>query len=286
MADNEEIKGTEDDRPIKEPDEGIEELRAKLKEEQERRLAAEARERKLSGDLRAKDGEVHQTNQQIVESAIEKLSTDRDILKARYRAAREAGDIDAEIDANDALADVAAKLNQLQLGLKAMKEQPAQPAQAATRTGDPVEDLARGMEAEGHTRSAAWIRKHPEYARDPDMYREMIAAHNLATGRRFKLEPNTDDYFAKVEEILGINAAQRHEEHRDDPPPANGHDQTSTAARPVKERGADTPPPAAPPSRGGPGKGSVRLTAAQLEAAQISGLTPEEYAANLTKGKN
>lgn len=286
MADNEEIKGTEDDRPIKEPDEGIEELRAKLKEEQERRLAAEARERKLSGDLRAKDGEVHQTNQQIVESAIDKLSTERDILKARYRAAREVGDIDAEIDANDALADVAAKLNQLQLGLKAMKEQPTQEAPKTTRTGDPVEDLARGMEAEGHARSAEWIRKHPEYARDPDMYREMLAAHNLATGRRFKLTPNTDEYFSKVEEILGIDPATRHQPHADDPPPANGHDQTSAAARPVKERGADTPPPAAPPSRGGNTKGSIRLTPAQREAAVISGVTEEEYIANMLKGKN
>lgn len=285
MAD-EEIKGTEDDRPVKEPDEGIEELRAKLKEEQERRLAAEARERKLAGDLTAKDGEVKQTNQQIVESAIDKLKTERDITKARYRAAREAGDIDAEIEANDQLADVAAKLNQLELGLRAMKEQPTQETPRTARTGDPVEDLARGMEAEGHARSAEWIRKHPEYARDPDMYREMLAAHNLATGRRFKLTPNTDEYFAKVEEILGIDPATRHQPHTDDPPPANGHDQTSSAAKPTRERGADTPPPAAPPSRGGGGKGAVRLTAAQLEAAQISGLTPEEYAANLTKGKN
>ena len=285
MASNEEIKGTEDDRPIKEPDEGIEELRAKLKEEQERRLAAEARERKLSGDLRAKDGEVHQTNQQIVESAIEKLNTERDILKSRYRAAREAGDIDSELEATDALADVAAKLNQLQLGLKAMKEQPAQPAQGATRTGDPVEDLARAMETEGHPRAAAWIRKHPEYARDPKKYAAMLGAHNVAVNGQ-GMTPNTDEYFSKIEEILGINAAQRHEEHRDDPPPANGHDQTSTAARPVKERGADTPPPAAPPSRGGNTKGSVRLTPAQREAAVISGVTEEEYIANMLKGKN
>lgn len=284
MAD-EEIKGTEDDRPIKEPDEGIEELRAKLREEQERRLAAEARERKLAGDLSAKDGEVKQTNQQIVESAIDKLMTERDITKARYRAAREAGDIDAEIEANDQLADVAAKLNQLELGLRAMKEQPTQEAPRTTRTGDPVEDLARGMEAEGHGRSAEWIRKHPEYARDPDMYREMLAAHNLATGRRFKLTPNTDEYFTKVEEILGIDPATRHQPHTDDPPP-NGHDQTSSAAKPVRVRGADTPPPAAPPSRGGGNNGAIRLSAAQKEAAKISGISEEEYARNLQKGKN
>lgn len=281
MAD-EEIKGTDDDRPVKDVEEGVEELRAKLKEEQERRLAAEARERKLTGDLNAKDGEVKQTNQQIVESAIERLNTERDILKAHYRAARESGDIDAEIEANDTLADVAAKLTQLNTGLQAMKAQPTQEAPKVSRTGDPVEDLARGMEAEGHTSSAAWIRKHPEFARDPKKYAAMIGAHNVAVNGR-GLTPGTPEYFADVEKTLDINPAQRHEEHRDDPP---ARDQTSTAAAPVRERGADTPPPAAPPSRGNNGKGAVRLTPAQLEAAQISGLTPEEYAANLTKGKN
>lgn len=281
MAD-EEIKGTEDDRPIKEVEEGVEELRAKLKAEEERRLAAEARERKLQVDLRERDGDVRQTNQQIVESAIDKLNTTRDMIKQKYRDARAAGDVDAEIEANDELADVAAKLNQLELGLKAMKEQPPAPA-AAAKTGDPVEDLARSMDANGASKSAAWVRKHPEFARDPKKYAAMIAAHNLAVNQH-DLTEETPEYFAKVEEVLGINAATRHEPHADDPP-ANGHDQTSSASKAVRERTADTPPPAAPPSNG-TGRNAVRLTAAQREAAQISGISEEEYARNLKRGSN
>ena len=281
MADNEEIKGSDDDRPIKEVDEGIEELRARLKDETEKRLAAEAREGKLKLDLHAKDGEVHQTNQQIVESAIEKLTLEKSQAKEAYRQARAAGDIDAELEATEAMNDVAVKLNQLELGLKAMKEQPAQPAPTKAKTGDPVEDLARGMEADGHASSAAWIRKHPEFARDPKKYAAMIGAHNVAVNGR-GLTPGTADYFADVEKTLGVDPAQRHEEHRDDPPP---NDNVSGAAKAVKSREADTPPPAAPPSRGG-SNGSVRLTAAQKEAAQISGVTEEEYAKNLTRGKN
>ena len=42
-----------------------------------------------------------------------------------------------------------------------------------------------------------------------------------------------------------------------------------------------TTPPAAPPSRGGTNGRSIRLTPEQREAASISGLTEEEYAANL-----
>jgi hypothetical protein len=274
----EEIKIGEDDRPIKEVEEGIEELRERLKVEEGKRIAAEGRERKLTSDLREKSGEVHETNQQIVESAIDKLSMERDALKQQYRDARGVGDIDAEIEANDQLADVAAKLNQLQLGLRAMKETPPPAAAGPVRTGDPVEDLARSMEDGGAKQSAAWIRKHPEFARDPKKYAAMIGAHNVAVNGA-GLREETPEYYAKVEEVLGINPATRHEPHTDDPP------QTSSAATAVRERGADTPPAAAPPSRS-TGKNAVRLNADQREAAKISGISEEEYAANLSRGKN
>lgn len=273
----EEIKGTEDDREIVAPEEGIEELKQRLKDETDRRLAAEARERKVTEDLGAARGDVQQTNQQIVESAIDKLEAEREMLKARYRDARAAGDIDAEDDIQDQRSDNAAKLNQLKLGLEAMKAQPQQPAVA--RTGDPVEDLARGMETAGHQASAEWIRKHPEFARDQRKYAAMIGAHNVAVNGR-GLAPNSAEYFADIEKTLGIDPATRHEPRSDAAP--NGHDVTSSAAKAVQERSADTPPPAAPPSRGQSGN-SVRLTAAEKEAAQISGISEEEYARNKSR---
>lgn len=280
----EEIKGTADDREIIEPVEGIEELKKRLKEETDRRLAAEARERKANEDLGAARGEVGQTNLQIVESAIEKLKTDRQLVQQAYREARANGDIDAEIEAQTQLADNATKLNQLELGRDAMKANPQQTMrQGDGRTGDPVEDLARTMEREGHQASAEWIRKHPEFARDQKKYAAMIGAHNVAVNGT-GLAPNTPEYFAKVEEILGIDPATRHEPRSDANPQPNGHDATSSAATAVRERGAeaDKPPAAAPPSRGGGGN-AVRLTAAEKEAAQISGISEEEYARNKSR---
>ncbi len=43
---------------------------------------------------------------------------------------------------------------------------------------------------------------------------------------------------------------------------------------------------AIPPSRGGGSANGLRLSQAQKEAAQISGISEEEYAANLAKAKN
>lgn len=276
----EEIKGTADDREIVQPEEGIEELRQKLKTEEDRRIAAEARERKLTEDLGAARGEVGQTNLQIVESAIDKLEADRQLVQQGYRDARASGDIDAEIEAQSALADNSAKLNQLRLGLDAMKANPqATMRPQDARTGDPVEDLARGMETAGHQASAEWIRKHPEFARDQRKYAAMIGAHNVAVNGK-NLPPNSAEYFADIEKTLGIDPATRHEPRSDAAP--NGHDVTSSAAKAVQERGADTPPPAAPPSRGQSGN-SVRLTAAEKEAAQISGISEEEYAKNKSR---
>ncbi len=276
----EEIKGTEDDREIVQPEEGIEELKKRLEDEKNRRLAAEGREAKLTQDLHEAKGEVGQTNLQIVESAIDKMKSDRAVIQQQYREARANGDLDAEIEAQTALADNATKLNQLELGYVAMKANP-QPAtrQGDGRTGDPVEDLARGMEKEGHQASADWVRKHPEFARDQKKYAAMIGAHNVAVNAK-GLSPNTPEYFSAVEEILGIDPATRHEPRSDAAP--NGHDVTSSAAKAVQERGADNPPPAAPPSRGTSGN-AVRLTAAEKEAAQISGISEEEYARNKSR---
>lgn len=78
-------------------------------------------------------------------------------------------------------------------------EQPRQ--QPQRRTADPVEQFAQGMSS----RSAAWIRSHPECVTDQKQHARMLAAHNLALVD--EVEVDSDEYFRRIEE--GIQPAAR-----------------------------------------------------------------------------
>jgi hypothetical protein len=103
---------------------------------------------------------------------------------------------------------------------------------------------------------------------------EMVAAHQLAIARG--AEADTDDYFERVEAVLGVNRQSRNSDDYSDP--------VSSASSPSKGRVVS--PPAAPVSRGSNGVGGnprpnvVRLTAAERETARDLGMTNEDYARN------
>ncbi len=160
------------------------------------------------------------------------------------------------------MSDASTKKIQLENGLVALKNMPKPTVERQPIT-DPVESLASQLTP----KSAAWVRRHPEYATDNRMYQRMLAAHNLAVTEDY--EPDTPEYFAKVEQTLGIGRAVA----------ATDDDATSDAGQVTGRRSA---PAAAPVSRSGDGTGvnrnSVRLTAAEIEMAEMSGMTPQEYA--------
>ena len=163
---------------------------------------------------------------------------------------------------------------QLEQGKQSLEAAPkpkadVKPVQAA----DPVEALANQLTP----RSAAWVRAHPEFARDPKQYARMLAAHNATVNADIK--GDSDEYFAEVERILNVSARKAPAE---DDAPLPGEKPLTEAAKATGGRGAT--PAAAPVSRSGTGTGSrpnvVRLTAAERETAKLSGLTDEEYAKN------
>ena len=251
------------------PDEGIEALKAKLLEANKRaddataaRTAAEARANDASRRVADAQNTVADTNVTMLTNAIDMVKAGIDTSKRAYADAMTAGDFALAADAQAEMSLNSSKLVQLETGLQALKNQPKATPE---RIIDPVEALANQMPP----RSAAWIRSHPEYATDPRLYQKMLAAHNLVVSDG--IPPDTDDYFREVETVLRIR-------------PAVVDDSVevplSNASTAVSER----IPPAAPVSRGPNGQGSaprtVRLSAAELEIAAMTGQSPEEYAKN------
>jgi len=252
------------------PEDGIETLKKRFEEERLARIEAERRADAASRAANEARGQVDEGNLQLVTSAIDTLKRETDILKANLRAAMASGDYSAAADAQEAMADAKAKLLQLENGRAALQEQAKNPRIHPQQIPayDPVETLASQLSP----RSAAWVRAHPEFARNERLTQKMVAAHNLVTADG--VQPDTDEYFETVERILGVQAPAASVAAAEAP--------MSAAAAPAQRRSS---PAAAPVSRSGTGTGGgspnvVRLSADEREMAKMMGMTAEEYARN------
>ena len=252
------------------PEDGIETLKKRFEEERLARIEAEKRAEAAARAAHEARGQVDEGNLQLVTSAIDTLKRETDILKANLRAAMASGDYSAAADAQEAMADAKAKLLQLENGRAALQEQAKNPRIHPQQIPayDPVETLASQLSP----RSAAWVRAHPEFARNERLTQKMVAAHNLVTADG--VQPDTDEYFETVERILGVQAPAASVAAAEAP--------MSAAAAPAQRRSS---PAAAPVSRSGTGTGGgspnvVRLSADEREMAKMMGMTAEEYARN------
>lgn len=243
-----------------EPEEGLEALKAKLDEERQARMRAEARAREADSRAHQASNEVQDVNLQLVRSAIDTLQSNSRTLKSQYAEAMSVGDYDRAAEIQESMSSNSAKILQLEQGRTALESQPKRSAPEPVQEADPVERLASSLTP----RSAEWIRRNPDFARNPRLYQKMVAAHNLVVAD--DVIPDTDDYFAKVEGVLGINSSYE------------GESNMSQASKPVSRRS----PPAAPVSRSGTGTGNrpnvVRLTPQEREMASMMGMTDKEYA--------
>lgn len=262
-------------------DEGIDKLKAQLAESERQRVAAEGRANNAEARVEQAQDTVASGELSIIEGGIQQLTTNKEILKANYATAMSEGNFTLASEINAEMAKNAAQLLNLENGKIAIETRPKRDARkTAIQSNDPVEVLASQLAPE----SAAWIRAHPEYARDMQKNAEMMSAHYKALAKQ--LAPNSAEYFAFVEKDLGIgHNDQRRQQQDDDTDDGAGTRVVSRAADGQQRRQGDDPPPAAPGRNGGGGGKTVRLTAAQAEAAKISGLTNEEYYASLQRVK-
>lgn len=253
---------------VKTADDGIAELNKKLKEDNAR-LERERNEAVKRAYIAKNEAE--ESNTILFNSSQTQLVEQNKYLKGQYALALQNQDYNAAADLQEMMALNQAKVLQFHNGEQSIrdrrKEGPPLPL-------DPVEAFIEG--ANLGPRPAAWIRAHPEYATNQRLTQKMIAADNVADGDG--LTRGTDEYFQRVEEILKINQRAPTRVVQDD-----GDDTTySDAARPTS--GRQTAPSAIPVSRdvstSGTRQRTIRLSAAEAEAAEMSGITHEEYARN------
>jgi hypothetical protein len=247
-------------------DDALTSLKAQLEQERQARLAAERQAREAQTIANNAQAETYDSNVSLVTNAIATITQANEILKANYRDALAAGDIDRAVELNAEMTENVVKVRELQQGKQALEQQPRTPQQVYQP--DPVEAVASRLSP----KSAAWVRAHPEYATDQRMLNKMISAHNIVVDDGIPVD--SDAYFAEIESILRVRPREA---------PVDHADPGAQAAQVTQRRQS---PPAAPVSRAptnnnGQRPNTVRLTAQQVEMAELMGMTTQEYAKNL-----
>lgn len=180
----------------------IESERKARAEETQRRQQAEAVAMRAQEDARLAREEAGAGQVEIIASGITAAEAEKSQAKAALRAAYEAGDVDAQTEAQDRLSMANAKILRLQEAKEDLDaRKPIKETRQVAPSSDPVEIAVAGMSPQ----SAAWIRAHPDYVTDERKRSRMIGAHNFA--RADGLQPDTPQYFEHIEKTLGLRDA-------------------------------------------------------------------------------
>lgn len=203
-------------------------------------------------------------------AGIEAAKASGEAAKRDIRAARDAGDYDKEMEAQERLADARAqkiRLDEAKADLDVRKtrrehepERREQPQQTQTQS-DPVEAFISLRTAP----TQKWLREHRDYLTDSTKNHKLTAAHYSALGDG--LAPDTEQYFEHVETTLGL---------REGKPKPNGKGEERQRSGNGQFRRGSAPPVAPVAQSGGGTSGGgteVRLSAKEATAATDGTLT-------------
>jgi hypothetical protein len=271
-------------------DEGVTELKRQLSHQQMMtNRAAEVARNEHQARIAAERG-VAQSNVAMIDQAIEAAKRDSDQAREFFRHSLDRGDHKGASEAQILISDARANLLRLMemregVASEAQTQQPQprpQPQPQRQQYADPaqlmqanVNNLSTHLDRTGFPKSAAWIRSHPEMVKDQTAINAVDGAHGFAVNT-LKLIPETDAYFDKIEELLGVGEdRQMSSQTRQGQRQIGQNTVRSMAGAPARAE--------APSLRTGRTRGTqVALTARQREHARdVLGMTDEEYAAEL-----
>lgn len=198
---------TADENKVEVKDPAVQDLMQQYKALEERAAELERRKTKAEDDAARSRKEAETANKRATSSHLDTITTalsaaqeDAERAKQDMRTARAAGDVDAEVDAQDRLAKARStemRLDEAKSDMEARAKAPPKREEPAAAV-DPVEAFAQGRTPA----TASWVRAHPEYVRSEKGMRKLTAADAVAQAE--DLIPDTPEYFARVEEFLGI----------------------------------------------------------------------------------
>ena len=191
-------------------------------------------------------------------SAMEdKVVAGLEAAKAKLAAAREANDINAEVEAQKMIAQIGVEEARV-TALKAQAEETKERVKLSR--GAPSLDQTLGQTPPpADPKAEAWAEKNPWFGQDSAMTYTAFDLHKKLTEQE-GFDPNSNEYYAEVDKRMRIDFP--HKFDRTEPKESTKPTQTvASATRSVK-----------------PGRNTVRLTSSEVAIAKKLGVPLEEYA--------
>ena len=186
-----------------------------------------------------------------------RVTAGMEAAKAKLAAAREAGDINAEVEAQKNIAQLGVE----ETRLTALKERQSQDKEQEVKTPSLKDTVDRQMPAPD-PRAEAWAEKNAWFGKDSAMTYTAFDYHKKLTEQE-GFDPNSDEYYAEIDKRMRIDFPHKFGK-TESQEPTKTTQIVASATRSVR-----------------PGRKSVRLTSSQVAIAKKLGVPLEEYAKQL-----
>ena len=180
-----------------------------------------------------------------------------DAAKAKLANAREAGDINAEVDAQKQIAQLGVEESRL----TALKERQSQDKERVVKTPS-LQDAVRQRTPAPDPRAESWAEKNEWFGKDSAMTYTAFDYHKKLTENE-GFDPNSEEYYTEIDKRMRLDFPHKFGV-KESQEPTKTTQIVASATRSVK-----------------PSRKSVRLTSSQVAIAKKLGVPLEEYAKQL-----
>jgi len=178
--------------------------------------------------------------------------------QAKLAAAREAGDIKTEVDAQKEIA----KLGVEEARVAGMKQRTAAEMKQVRTPTRSLDEAVAPQQAAPDPKAEEWAENNPWFGQDSAMTYTAFDLHEKLT-KEEGFDPNTDEYYKEVDKRMRL-----------DFPHKFGNTETKETTKPTQTVASAT-------RSVKPGRQTVRLTSSQVAIAKKLGVPLEEYAKQL-----
>ena len=244
----------------------IAKLTKKWREAERQKEEALTYAERVMADKKKADEKLSKIEPGYMKSTEDSIKSGLESAKARLAAARESGDIQAEVDAQTAISELGYRQARF---LEAKARQEEESKRAETEVKQPEVNLNRQQAARGtpDPKAESWAENNPWFGKDSAMTYTAFDLHKKLTEEE-GFDPQSDEYYSEIDKRIRLEFPHKF---------ANNEQKVETA-KPVQtvasaKRSTKT------------GRKTVRLTPSQVAIAKKLGVPLEEYAKqlNITK---
>ncbi len=266
---SEEPKEEKEDE-LKQYSEGVQKRIAKLtkkwREAERQKQEALTYAERVMQDKKKSDEKISKLEPGFMKSTEDSITSGLESAKARLAAAREAGDINAEVEAQTMISELGYRQARF-LEAKSAREQENKVRE--TEIKEPEINLNRQQVAQGtpDPKAESWALKNSWFGKDSAMTYTAFDLHKKLTEDE-GFDPQSDEYYSEIDKRIRLEFPQKFVNNEQKVETAKPVQTVASAKRSTKS-----------------GRKTVRLTSSQVAIAKKLGVPLEEYAKqlNITK---